>query len=212
MRTVNKLSCLSLGVLSLVCLPSAALSQSTQSIADEPRTQNSGALNTPQQSKQPAAQNPSATDTATASAITRRDQRYFWDLARANQTEILASHMAEARASSPDVKKFAKHMVSDHTTTTGKLNALAQKKQVVLPMEPAEDQQKMLDKLNALSGTEFDQAYIKEAGVKAHEDTLALLKKIQKSGHDADLKMLAEEIQPTVEAHLKMVKGMADKK
>jgi putative membrane protein len=190
------------------------MAQNAQPAPDDPRTQNSGALNTPQNKQQPGTKNPGAADTATASAITDRDQRYLLDLVRANQAEVQVSRLAETRASSPGVKRFAKHMIDDHTTALGKLDAIAQKKQVALslPMEPDEEQKKMQDKLSSLSGSDFDRAYVKEAGIKAHEDTLTLLKKIQKSGHDADLKMLAEEMQPTVEAHLKMAKDMAGKK
>ena len=89
------------------------------------------------------------------------------------------------------------------------LNGLAQKKHVRLPMEPTYSQQKMLEKLNALSGAEFDQAYVSELSVKSHEDTLALLKAIQKNGQDGDLKLLAEELQPDVEAKLKMARQIA---
>jgi putative membrane protein len=213
MRTANKLAGLSLGVLSLMGLQDVALAQAAQQpVPSDPRTQNSGALTTQQQSKQPpAAQNPGAADTATASSVTRRDQRYFEDLLQANVTEISAARLANAKAMSPGVREFGRHMLEDHSAALEKLKQLAQKKQMTLSQQPSADQQKMLDQLAKASSQDFDRSYLSEAGIKAHEETLALLKKIQKSGHDADLKMLAEELQPTVEAHLKMAQETAKK-
>ena len=191
-------------LLSLACLPYAA----AQTPPPDPRTQNSGAQRMPQEAP-PAAKNPGAADTATASNLTRRDQRYMWDLARANQTEIVASQLAETRAASPEVRQLAKQMVDDHTEALGKLNALAQKKQVVLPQDPTKEQAKMLEKLRVAPGPDFDKSYVDLAGNKAHVDTLNLLKKIQSSAHDGDLKMLAQELQPTVEAHLKKAREIS---
>jgi putative membrane protein len=161
----------------------------------------------PQKSK-----TPSAADAGTASTpltITQRDQRYFKELMRAKQTEILASRMAEARASNLAVKQLAQYRVDDYPTAAGKLNGLARKKQMMLPMEPTDEQQKMLEKLNALSGPEFDHIYVSEASVRAHAHTLNLLKNIQKNGRDEDLRQLAEELQPYVEAHLEMARKVA---
>jgi putative membrane protein len=192
-------------VLALICL-SHATAQTTQ--AGDPRTQNSGAQRIPQDGPPPA-KDSSAADTATPSNITRRDQRYMWDLARANQTEIVASQLAETRAANPQVRQFAKQMVDDHTAALGKLNTLAQKKQVVLPQDPTKDQAKMPETLRVAPGPGFDKTYIDLAGNKAHEETLNLLKKIQASAQDGDLKLLAEELQPNVEAHLKMAREIS---
>jgi putative membrane protein len=142
--------------------------------------------------------------------VTQRDQRYFQDVTRASQTEIMASQMAAIRANSPAVRQFARHTVVNHTTAVGKLNGFAQRKKIALSLQPTEAQQKMLERLNALSGEEFDQLYIKEAGIRAHEDTLELLKRVQKSGQDDELKLLALELQAPVEMRIGMIKAIAN--
>ena len=58
------------------------------------------------------------------------------------------------------------------------------------------------------SGSSFDKDYI-ESQVKAHKETLELLKKEIDSGKDADAKAFASEILPTVEAHLVKINQIA---
>jgi putative membrane protein len=154
--------------------------------------------------------NAAAPSTLSSAPVTQRDQRYFQDVTRASQTEIMASQMAAIRASSPAVRQFARHTVMNHTTAVGKLNGFAQRKKIMLSLQPTEAQQKMLERLNALSGEEFDQLYIKEAGIRAHEDTLGLLKRVQKSGQDDELKLLALELQAPVEMRIGMIKAIAN--
>jgi len=59
-----------------------------------------------------------------------------------------------------------------------------------------------------LSGHAFDKSYIKSQ-VKAHTETLALLRKEIASGHDADAKAFARSIMPTVRSHLKAIRQLA---
>ena len=63
-------------------------------------------------------------------------------------------------------------------------------------------------KLKVLSGTTFDDSYIK-GQVKAHQQTVALLKKEIASGQDADAKSFAQSILPTVRSHLKAANTLA---
>lgn len=148
--------------------------------------------------------------THSSAPITQRDQRYFQDVTRASQTEIMASQMAAIRANSPAVREFARHTVVNHTTAVGKLNGFAQRKKIMLSLQPTEAQQKMLERLNALSGEAFDQLYIKEAGIKAHEDTLELLKRVQRSGQDDELKLLALELQAPLAMRIDTIKAIAN--
>ena len=144
-----------------------------------------------------------------AAPVSKRDQHLFQDVTRANQTEIMASRMAEARATDPAVRQFAHDVVRNHTTTVGKLNGFAQRRKIMLSLQPTDAQQKMLERLNKLSGEEFDQLYIKEAGIKTHEDTLELLKRVEKRGQDDELKLLAQELQVPVEMRIGMIKAIA---
>lgn len=136
--------------------------------------------------------------------VSQRDQRLFQEVTRANQTEFMAGRMAELRATDPAIRELARAMVRNHAATVGKLNGFAQRKKIMLSLQPTESQQKMLERLNALSGEDFDQLYLREAGIKAHEDTLGVLKRVQKRGQDEELKLLAHELENTLASRSEM--------
>jgi putative membrane protein len=63
-------------------------------------------------------------------------------------------------------------------------------------------------KLQVLSGDTFDKSYIKSQ-IKAHQDTIVLLKKEIASGQDPDAKAFATTTLPVVQTHLKKIKAIA---
>lgn len=129
--------------------------------------------------------------------------------AASDRFEIESSKLAEAAASSTAVKKFAREMISAHTTSTAKL------KSTVAGMNPpltpddtlAPDQQQTLDSLKGLKGSAFDSAYA-QAQQQAHQKTLDTLKTYSTSGENATLKSFASGLIPTVTAHLNLAKGL----
>jgi len=90
-----------------------------------------------------------------------------------------------------------------------KLESLASSKDVSLPKSPSASQAATKDKLESLSGSSFDQAYV-ESQLKAHEETASLLKKeISSGGGDPAAKAFAESVLPTIEHHLQAVRTLA---
>ena len=63
--------------------------------------------------------------------------------------------------------------------------------------------------LEVLSGHAFDSSYVTNQ-IKAHEDTVALLRKEIASGQDPDAKAFAQKVLPAVEGHLKAADKIAD--
>ena len=61
-----------------------------------------------------AAQQSGDSQQQSSSTLSRSDQRYFTDLAKANLAEIEAGKLALDKAGSEAVKTYAKHMVDDH--------------------------------------------------------------------------------------------------
>jgi len=143
-----------------------------------------------------------------ASKLDRGDRQMIEDLAQANMAEVDAGKMALEKSQNADVKKFAQHMVDDHTKALGEVQALATAKNVTLPDGAGPVAKTKATALKALSGNLFDKEYAKHAGVGDHENTVKLLQKIQKEGKDSDLKALAGKMLPTVEHHLDMAKQL----
>lgn len=148
-----------------------------------------------------------AQDMATAPA--NADQAFADAVAASDMFEIETSRLAQEKARSDKVKRFAKDMIDAHTESTAKLaNAASAVTPAITPagrLAPA--QQQALEALAEKSGDEFDAAYIKTQ-IDAHNAALVTLKAYSDNGHAPSLKTFAAELVPVVTGHLDMAKGL----
>ena len=151
---------------------------------------------------------PSAT-TSAATTISQDDAARLVGIAQANIAEIEMGKMALKKSSNPDVKAFAQMMIDDHTKGLQETRKVAAAKHVTLPTEPDIGHQKLAAELEVLSGTRFDEAFAKRAGVAGHANVHASLKKDMSAVEDPDVKALATKLEPTVAHHLAMAKKLA---
>lgn len=143
-------------------------------------------------------------------AVDESDAKFAVDLASGGMAEVKLSELAMQKSGNADVKSFATMMVKDHGEANKKLMALAATKNITLPTDLDEDHQKLWNDLNGKSGMDFDKAYV-DAMVDGHEKAVKLLQDEVKDAKDADLKMFAQEVLPTVEGHLNTIKGIKAK-
>jgi putative membrane protein len=129
--------------------------------------------------------------------------------AQAGQMEIDASKLAETKAASGTVKRFAGQMLQDHRAAADDLKRLASAKGVQLPTTPNPDDQKKLEAMGVLSGASFDKQYANEVGVKAHNEAVTLFRKASSDARDNDVREFAKKTLPTLEHHLESAKKMA---
>lgn len=153
-----------------------------------------------------------AAGAAAAQTLSKGDQRILTALAQANVNEVAAGNIAVQKASAPEVKSFAQQMVDDHTKGLQEVQTVAQAKNVTLPTEPDAKHKKMADRLNALSGPEFDKTYLANAGVNDHKAAHKLVADAQSKAKDPDIKALAGKLQPTIDQHMKAVQPLASGK
>lgn len=150
---------------------------------------------------------------ATASSkLAKADTKAITDMAMANMAEVEAGKLAQSKSQNAEVKTFAQQMIDDHGKALQEVQTLAQSKGVTLPTELDAKHKAMATKLEKMNGDAFDREYMKTGGVKAHKDTLAMLKKHEKAAKDADVKALAGKMIPTVEQHLKAAEQNATAK
>jgi putative membrane protein len=143
--------------------------------------------------------------------LSGQDRKYFQEIAQANLAEVQAGKLAQKKASSDDIKKFAQHMVEDHGKMIEEQRAMAKAKNVSLPKEAKKEDQSALKKLEKASGAEFDRAYIEQM-VKDHEKALQLVQDAAKNAKDPELKQAAAKAAPEIKQHLDMAKQVANKK
>lgn len=121
--------------------------------------------------------------------------------AQGGMAEVEAGELAANKATNAEVRKFAMMMVKDHGAANQKLAQLAKSEGIPLPDTYGEAHRSQLKALQSVDGARFDQAYMAQM-VKAHEETVQLLKSEIASGQDPEIKAYAAAMLPTVEAHL----------
>jgi putative membrane protein len=153
-------------------------------------------------------QDKSAATQKSAKGGQSRDAKEMKELAIANMAEIEAGKLALEKAQDPKVKEFAQHMVDDHTKMLDEVKQLAQSKNVELPNAPDAKHQKLMKKLQGLSGEKFDREYM-QAMVKDHRDSLKLAQRTAKGAKDEELKSAAQKAAPEIQDHLKMAQDIS---
>jgi putative membrane protein len=117
--------------------------------------------------------------------------------------EVQLGQLAQQKGSSQEVKNLGQMMVTDHQKANQQLQQLAQSKNIPVSTTPDQAVQGRLQKLQGLSGTEFDRAFLEQV-VKDHRRDIAAFEKQSKHGTDADVKSFATNTLPTLRQHLQM--------
>jgi putative membrane protein len=134
------------------------------------------------------------------------DQQFVYNTYSNGLAEIELGKLAQQKASSADVKKFADRLVTDHGRFNDELKPLATKKNITLPTEVDAKHKATYERLNKLSGTAFDRAFMPDM-VTAHRSAVDSFKKAS-TGKDADIKAWASKTLPTIEEHLKAAQSV----
>ncbi|HEX8337220.1 MAG TPA: DUF4142 domain-containing protein [Pyrinomonadaceae bacterium] len=136
------------------------------------------------------------------------DKKFMMTAAMGGMAEVEMARLALQKSGSDAVKQYAQKMIDGHTAANNELMQVASMKGVTLPAQPAAKQMAMMAKMQKLSGAEFDMMYVKEAGVKAHQDMEKLFMKESMGGKDVDAKGFAAKTLPAVRMHLQMARDM----
>ena len=145
------------------------------------------------------------TQSAVSKQASKTSQDFVKKTAIGNSFEIESSKVALDKSNSDSVKKFAQHMIDDHSKAGENFKTAVSNSRVDVATIPAEldaKHQALLDKLNSESGAQFDKDYIK-AQKDAHKETVALFQSYAAKGDDASLKTFAKNTLPTLEEHKK---------
>ncbi|WP_027778507.1 DUF4142 domain-containing protein [Paraburkholderia caledonica] len=134
------------------------------------------------------------------------DQQFIQDASQSDATEIAASKIALKNSSDPRVKKFAQQMITDHTKLSRSMGALAAKKGFATT--PSADSA-LVGKLQTLKGQKFDEAYVEQIGLEAHQRAVDLFQQESQSGTDSQLKAAAARALPIIKHHLEMAQQLA---
>jgi putative membrane protein len=126
--------------------------------------------------------------------------------AQGGLTEVALSRAAQSKSQDPAIRKFAEHMVQDHSRANDELKSVAQKHGLEVPAALDPEHQAILQKLSHESGRGFDSAY-SEQMVSDHKQTVALFEQAAQSS-DPDVAAFARKTLPTLKQHEQMAEQL----
>lgn len=145
-----------------------------------------------------------------ANAQSDDDKKFLATAAQGDQNEIALSEAAEQKATNPAVKAFAQKMVKEHKQMTESMKPFAEQWALSPPMGPDSDHQKELDKLNGLSGGDFDKEYMDQM-VSDHAKALSAFTSEAKDTKDAKFRAAVIKGKTAVAAHKNMAYDLKKK-
>lgn len=150
----------------------------------------------------------SMSKTSMAKSGAGKDAAFMRHAAADSLAEIQMGHIALDKSSSAQVKELAQRIIDDHTKANDQLMSIAERQQVTLPTEPTPMQKQEADKLKAMSGAAFDQAYAR-AMVKDHRKAIKMFGMESRKASDNDVKQFASATLPVLKTHLEMAEKLA---
>lgn len=134
----------------------------------------------------------------------------------ANDADIEGGNLAKSKGQDEEVKAFANLMISDHTAAN-QAGMQAAQGGGITPQDNPTSQQLMADhqaatqRLQSLSGAEFDKAYIGHE-VDVHQNVLSALDQtLIPNAQNPELKNVLTQVRATVEAHLTRARDIQGK-
>ncbi len=138
------------------------------------------------------------------------DKKFLTDASQGSYDEIQLGKLAEQKATNPDVKAFGRRMVTDHAKLNEKMKPYADEWGIAAPTALSADAQKEYDKLNGMSGADFDKEYMSDM-VSDHSKDLDAFTKEVKDTKDAKFRTSVEQGKSVVAAHKNMAYDLKKK-
>ncbi len=146
--------------------------------------------------------------TAGSQTLSQQDKTFIHEAGAGNLAEAELGQLAEQKAATPAVKEFGRWMATDHGLANKWLAAILREEHESFQPSLTAEQTQLKQKLEGLSGAQFDQQYV-EHMVQDHEKTVPVFEKEAKEGHNPAIKSYAENLNPVLEQHLIEVKELA---
>jgi len=167
--------------------------------------------NQTQQTRPTSTQDSSTGMGNTDSSQSMKDKMFLQKAAEGGMAEVQLGQLASEKGSSQDVKDFGQKMVTDHTALNKDMAPIAQSMGVMVPKKLNKQHQAEYDKLNGLSGDDFDKEYI-TAMVKDHHKDLREFRNEATSASDPALKAAVEKGVKVISEHTTMINKLAKDK
>jgi putative membrane protein len=137
-----------------------------------------------------------------------QDKDFVHEALEGGMAEVQLGQLAAQKGSSADVKQFGQKMADDHTKLGDQMKQVAQQLGVNPPKGISKKDKQMMEKLQGLSGQQFDDAYI-TAMVKDHKKDQEDFKSEVSQTQNPQLKQVAQQGDEVIGQHLQMIEQIA---
>jgi putative membrane protein len=154
----------------------------------------------------PTAQNPTVStqpgQVSTQGDISA-DMPFVREASSGNLMEIRLGQLAQSKASNQAVKQFAQRMVADHNNLLNQLTSVASTSGQSFTPTMDSRHQNQIDRLQGLSGAEFDRNYM-SLMIRAHQRDVTHFQTQSQSAHSNQVRTLAANSLPVLQQHLSL--------
>lgn len=136
------------------------------------------------------------------------DQMFVRDTMEGDDAQVAMSQLAQQKSSSPDVQQFGQKMVQIHSQLNDQMKPAAKALGVSEPKGPSKKAKQEIAKLEALSGPDFDTAYI-QAMAKQQQHDLKEFNTEASSGQNPNIQQAAKQDEPVLTEHYQVLQKLA---
>ena len=174
--------------------PMIALQAQVTAPGTNPRTPTANPAPTP-------APNPAATPSQTGDREMSNDLPFLREAAGVNLMEIRLGQLAQSKASNAAVKQFGQRMVNDHTRLEQDLSSMVSGNGIALNPALTSAQNDNINRLQNLSGPQFDQAYMSMM-IQGHQTDVAQFDNQSRNADSPQVRDFAARSLPVLQQHL----------
>ena len=144
--------------------------------------------------------------------LTAKEKQFIRKAEAGSAAEVQLAELVLKKSENAKIKEFAQMMITDHTAANKELLQLGSDKGIAnAKVEVRPEEKAIYARMTAVTGTTFDDGYVKHA-VADHETDVKEYKAAIGMTKDADLKAYEEKTLTIIEGHLKMAKELKDAK
>ncbi len=136
------------------------------------------------------------------------DQQLVAQVAAGNVLEVRLGQTAHNKATNFAVREFGQRMVNEHSSLQKQWMDGARKSGIPFKADLSPSQVQEFERLNQLSGAEFDRAYM-DAMVLGHRTKLSSLQSERNASHSSGIRQLIESTLPIIQQHLTQAQQIA---
>lgn len=136
------------------------------------------------------------------------DQGFLKKTFESSKAQEQMGQLAAQKSQSDDVKQFGQKMAQIHSQLDNQLQPIAKQLGINEPKSPSKKDKQQIAKLEALSGPQFDTAFI-QAMAKDQQSSLKDFQTEEKDGRDPNAQKAAQLDEPVLSQHLQILEKIA---